>query len=244
MAAYLNLPSLAHDFLKPSRVAANVVGNVISGGANGVGESITMDLSCGGMVTYELDANASSRNMEVHNYLDWLSARLNGGFRFINVPIWTDAKGPFPVLDGKKRAIIKGIPHSDGSLFSDGSGYSQATVWGEVTENAALNAGILKMRVYGLSRPLQWSDWFSIYHADKKGWRAYRHWEVLSATDETNPVYTLALQPPLRAAVPAGTRVEFARPLCAMKFAADFNLPSETPGNYVRQVTLKFVEAF
>lgn len=138
---------------------------------------------------------------------------------------------------------MTGIPHSDGSLFSDGTGYSQATVWGEITEAANLNAGVISMRVYGLSRPLRWSDWFSIYHTTK-GWRAYRYWDVLAVTDEENPVYTLAIAPPLREVITVGTRVEFARPRFVAKFKADFTLPSVVEAFFVTQQTIQFSEAF
>lgn len=62
-------------------------------------------------------------------YLNWVSARMNGSFRFMVVPILSDWMGPFPV-DSRDipQPIISGIPHSDGALFSDTSGYSQAGV--------------------------------------------------------------------------------------------------------------------
>jgi len=248
MANYLNQPTLAADFIAPGKTTYDVIGSSIDGGRNGTGQGQNIEMSGGGIVTafYE---DCKIKDPEQYEYINWLGARLNGGFRFINVPIITDWFGPFPKIKKLPTAIVKGIPHSDGSYFDDGSGYSQATVWGIVTEDAALNAGILKMRVYGLSRPLRWSDWFSIYHNAAKGWRAYRYWDVLSSTAGTDDAgayvdYALALAPPLRESVAAGTRVEFARPRFVAKFKADFTLPSVVEAFFVTQQAIQFVEAF
>lgn len=239
MAKFLNLPTLEADFLAPLRTPVDVMGSSVDGGRSGTGETIEIQMSGGGALssTYE---ECKITEPEQFEYINWLGARLTGGFRFINVPIITDWWGPF----AGKRPTIGGIPHSDGAYFSDGSGYSQATVYGELVQSAGLNAGIIKMRVYGLSRPLRWSDWFSIYHEAAKGWRAYRYWDVLDVTSETNPVYTLALSIPLREATPSGTRVEFARPRFAAKFRAGFTLPSVSEAFYSIQQNIQFSEAF
>ncbi len=194
---------------------------------------------------------------ERHEVINWLGARLNGSYRFINVPVINDGIGPFPFIEGKHRPIIKGIQHSDGSFFSDGAGYSQATVWAKLIEAAPLNAGQIKMRIYGASRRLRWSDWFSIYHdqngSKSKGWRAWRYWENDRTAEGTENVagvnlsfmdYTLGIDPPLREATAANTRIEAARPMCVMKFPRGFTLPWQYEGNYQARPTLQFVEAF
>ncbi|MBY5865987.1 hypothetical protein [Rhizobium leguminosarum] len=244
MANYLNQPTLAADFLAPPKTTYDVVGSSIDGGRNGFGESQSIEMSGGGLVsaTYE---DCKIKDPEQYEYVNWLGARLNGGFRYINVPIITDWFGPFPKNGKLPNPIFKGIPHSDGSLFDDGSGYSQATVWGEVLEDAPVNAGVIAMRVYGLSRPLRWSDWFSIYHSTAKGWRAYRYWDVLNANaGDGFTDYSLAISPPLREATPASTRVEFARPRFVAKFRPDFTLPSVVEAFFVTQQTIQFSEAF
>ncbi len=243
MAVYINQPTLAANFLAPVRTTYDVTGSSVDGGRNGVGEGQSIEMSGGGIVTANYE-DCKIKDPEHYEYVNWLGARLNGGFRFINVPIITDWFGPFPKIGRLPTPIVTGIPHSDGSYFDDGTGYSQATVYGEITEAAALNAGTIKMRVYGLSRPLRWSDWFSIYHTTK-GWRAYRYWDVLARTDGSGYAdYTLALAPPLRQAVAVGTRVEFARPRFVAKFKADFTLPSVVEAFFVTQQAIQFVEAF
>ncbi|HEV7305206.1 hypothetical protein [Ensifer sp.] len=247
MAVYINQPTLAANFLAPLRTTYDVTGSSIDGGRNGVGEGQSIEMSGGGIVTaiYE---DCKIKDPEHYEYVNWLGARLNGGYRFINVPIITDWFGPFPKIGRLPTPIVSGIPHSDGSYFDDGSGYSQATAWGEITEAAALNAGVIRLKVYGLSRPLRWSDWFSIYHPTK-GWRAYRYWEVLDSTEGSDGSgaftdYQLAIAPPLREAVTVGTRVEFARPMFVAKFKSDFTLPSVVEAFFVTQQAIQFVEAF
>ncbi|RVL04770.1 hypothetical protein [Sinorhizobium meliloti] len=242
MAVYTGQPTLEANLLAPVKAIYDVTGSSIDGGRNGVGESQTIEMSGGGIITATYE-DCKIKDPEQYEYVNWLGARLNGGFRFVNVPIITDWFGPFPRVNGLPAPIVSGITHSDGSSFSDGAGYSQATVWGTVATAAALNAGIIKMRVSGLDRPLRWSDWFSIYHPNK-GWRAYRYWEVISKTDDPTPLYTLAISPPLREAVTANTRVEFARPRFVAKFKSEFTLPSVVEAFFVTQQSIQFSEAF
>lgn len=242
MSAYTNVPTLEANLLAPASVSVDVMGSSVSGGRNAVGESQTIEMSGGGLLTATY-SDCKLTVPEQYEYVNYLGARFNGGFRFLNVPIISDWYGPFPIVNGITRAKIGGIRHSDGTLHSDGTGYSQRTVRGVVAQTAGLNAGILKIRMFGLARPLRWSDWFSINHPTK-GWRAYRQWEVLDVTAEENPVYTLALSMPLREATPLGTDVEFVRPRFVAKFKDGFTLPSVVEAFFVTQQTIQFSEAF
>jgi hypothetical protein len=250
MGSLINQPLLALDFLACPKASYDVVGGGIDGGRNSIGESQTIELSGGGLVTASLE-DCKIVSKEQLRYINKLGARMNGGFRNIVVPIPTDWHGPFPTIGGLPTPIVTGIPHSDGSLFSDVSGYSQATVWGEFLANAALNAGQVSIRVYGASRDID-GDWFAVEHA-VKGWRAYRDWDGSKTGSGTTAVsgatlaysdYSLSIQPPLRQAVTAGTRVEFARPRFVAKFKADFTLPSVIEAFFVTEQTIQFSEAF
>ncbi|MGN7803151.1 hypothetical protein ACTJKE_10510 [Ensifer sp. 22521] len=251
--SYINQPTVPIQYLRPTRASFDVTGSGIDGGVNGNGESIAIEISGGGRVvaTYERCV-LQGDDMERHEVINWLGARGNGSFRFFNVPIINDGIGPFPVINGKRRPIVSGIPHSDGALLSDISGYSQATVWGKLTASATVGAGQISMRVYEAARPLRWSDWFSIYHPTK-GWRAYRYWESHKAAEGVESVgdvnlnyvdYQLATSPALREGSALDTRVELARPLCVMKFPQGFTLPWDYEAWYQSRPTLQFAEAF
>ncbi|TPM19770.1 hypothetical protein [Mesorhizobium sp. B2-3-6] len=249
---YINLPTLDIDFLRPSKMSFDTKGGGLEGGRNGLGESITIETSGGGVLigSYE-ECFVQAR--ESHEYINWVAARMNSSVRFMNVPIKSDWMGPFPVdTRSIPRPIIDGIPHSDTSLFSDGAGYSQFSVFGTMGAAAALNAGQITLNLYGAERNLRWSDWFSIYHPIK-GWRAYRYWETTDPVPITETVegvvytgsqYVLSLDRPLREAVPAGTRIEFARPRCVMKFPSGFTLPWDAQGFWQSSPTIQFVEGF
>lgn len=256
MSRFLGLPTLYEDFILSGEMDVDVVGAALSGGRNTVGESISVETSGGGTVVCSY-ANCNAFEAEHHEYLNALGARLNGGYRHIVVPIMTDGAGPFPIVNNNPVPIIRGIPHSDGTGFSDGSAYSQATVWGEITGDAPLNAGIVKMRIYGAVRTIRWSDWFSLCHDEgprPKGHRAYRTWETLDSVEsivsiEGEPMtvfdVTLAISPPLRQAVTAGKPAEFARPRFTAKFPHDFTLIWKvTPPFHARGFSLHFIEAF
>ncbi|EHK56896.1 hypothetical protein [Allomesorhizobium alhagi] len=245
MAVYINVPTIDIDYLRPKRFSFDTQGGGLEGGRNGLGEGITIGLSGGPIVTASYQ-ECFTHYREQHEYVNWIAARLNGSFRFVNVPLLTDWVGPFPVdANGGPEPIISEIPHSDGSTFSDGSGYSQPTVWGEVTEAATYNAGVIKFQLFGAARLLRHSDWFSIYN-ETKGWRASRPWEIRDINDPSaeSPIYTVAIDVPLREAITVGQRLEFARPRCVMKFPAGFTLPQEAEGFWVSEPTLQFTEAF
>lgn len=244
-------PTLEADFLGPESVSVDVVGSSLDGGRNGNGQTLSIEMSGGGnlVATYE---NCKIVEPEQFEYVNWLGARLNGGFRFINVPIITDWYGPFRTKDSKPY-LTAGATHSDDSSFADGSLYSQPTVFGKMREYTALGAGIIKVRLYDAPREIRWSDWFAIQHPNK-GWRAYRNWDVLSkgtpgtviedGATRTFTDYQLAISPALREAALAGTRVEFVRPKFVGKFASGFTLPSRSVAFYALQQSIEFSEAW
>lgn len=253
MGKYTNLPTLHIDFLKMGEFSVSSAGDGIDGGRNGEGDSPAIDFSGGGKLVCSLD-NCYVQTPEEHEYANHLAAYLNHSKRCINVPFLTDWMGPFPIAAGYPpvpQPIIWGIPHSDGALFSDGAGYSQATVFGTLDAAASLGAGQIAINIFGAARPLRWSDWFSIYHPTR-GWRAYRYWEcsdpvAITRTVEgvvyTGQQYTVALDRPLREAVSAGDRIELARPLCVMRFPRGFNLEWRIRGFWQSSPSLQFVEA-
>lgn len=254
---FLNLPLLYLDYIKPQRLRFDVVGNAVSGGRNMLGQEVSYEMTGGGFLSCTYGGLWVQRREE-HEYITWLAAYLNGSFRAIDVPLKTDWQGPFPVYDRVPAPFATGIPHSDGSLFSDGSGYSQATVWGKVVSAAPLRSGTLRLRIYDAARALRWSDWFSIYHDGNgdlsMGWRSYRNWNILTEHGSGNETidgtsfpyreYTLAIQPTLREAVAAGQRIEFARPRVASKLMPGTNVLSDVEGFWLSRPTLEFTEAF
>lgn len=242
MANYTGIPTLNADLLGPDRVSIDVPGGAIDGGRNGLGESISIEMSGGGLLTASYDDCHIVDELQ-YEYVNWLGARLNGGFRFINVPIITDWWGMFPKVGAVKVPYVAALPKATGALFTTAGGFKEATVYGEVMEDAAAGAGIVKIKVFNGRRDIRFSDWFAFEHATK-GWRAYRNWRIISKSDAENPVYELGIQPALRDAISDGDRVEFARPRFVGKFRQGFTLPSISQSFYSIQQSIQFSEAF
>lgn len=244
-------PTLLLDQLvHPWEMEIDVPGTSEDSGRNGNGMTISRDSSGGGFLT----AMYSGTNTEPidHEYGAWLSAYLSSPNRLINVPIITDWWGPFPrdVATGIPKVFHNGITHSDGTFFSDGTGYSEPTVHGIITQPAALNAGVITMQVFGAARPLRWSDWFSIYNPNK-GWRAHRYWAVNSKSADANPIYNLSIDPPLREEITSTQvdnelRAEFARPRFVAKLKPGFSIPQKINAEkfWNAKPNLPFWEAF
>lgn len=251
--SFIDQPTLDVDFIKPQSMVFDVAANVIDGGRNMLNEGISIEATGGGFVTASYK-NCYVQQPQEHSYANWLAARLNGSFRFINVPLKTDWQGPFPIFDRFPAMYVTAVPNANGTLIDTGEGYTETTVFGQVLADAASNAGQISIRLFGAPRLIQWSDWFSIYHSAARGWRAYRNWDVISVSDEGSlggegalqkyRDYVLAIQPTLRAAVTAGTRVEFVRPRFVAKLAAGARVLSEVQGFWQSSPTLQFTEAF
>lgn len=244
MSRYTGLPILNVPFLRPMDMMFDTKGGGIDGGKNSLSQTITIGLT-GGPTVLGSYKQCRIFKPDQFSYINWLGARLNDSHRYINVPIITDYAGLFPLgSDGVRRAIIDGIPHSDGALFSDDSGYSQITVTGTVSP-AALNAGQVSIRIIGAGHDIGFSEWFSIYHPEK-GWRAYRNWDIISKTGPSvaDRTYTLAISPPLRETITATTEVRISRPLCVMKLPSGFTIPFAASGYWRNDADLMFEEAF
>lgn len=111
----------------------------------------------------------------------------------------------------KPATYTTGIPHSDGSLFSDGSGFSQENELITFNADAALRATTVQLNInYGV---LSAGNCFSVYTATQ-GWRLY---EIRRIFPVSGTVWNAEIRPPLREAVSAGTLLESALPRCTMR---------------------------
>lgn len=253
MAVYVNLPTLNVSYLKPEEMEFFPMSGAFEGGRNGLGDTASIDLFGGPKLAGSYE-NCFVQAPDEHGYVNWLSAYLASPLRLINVPVLNDWSSLFPLVNGIPSPFATGTPHSDGATFSDGAGYSQATVFGTFEEAAALNAGQIKINVFGAARNLGRSitDWMSTYHS-VKGWRAWRYWECSDPVNVTRTVdghsyagkqYTLGLDIPLRQAVEVGQRIEFARPRCVMKLPAGESVRWRVRGFWQSRPSLRFEEAF
>lgn len=106
-----------------------------------------------------------------------------------------------------------GVPHSDGTPFSDETLYSGPTVSAITQADAALNDSEIVIKLVG-GRPIVGGEDFGILHVDAS-WRTYRIQRVFPEGDNLR----LVIDPVLREAVPAGAVVDFDDPRCVMRLA-------------------------
>lgn len=112
-----------------------------------------------------------------------------------------------------------GIPHSDGSRFSDGSGYRQSTIKVSVAVAAARRSTSLRLTIEQAG-PLKRGMYFTIW-SFAAGVMLPRMYMITKPVDVDGSTVTVTFLPPLRTAVDAGEDVDFADPCAAMNLAGD-----------------------
>lgn len=250
MADLINIPTLDLSILKPRTISVDVKAGGLEGGRNGIGEPITIDLTGGGYLMVEY-GECGIHDPQQHAYISYLGALLNSGFRTINVPIMTDWMGPFPKTGLYPQPLYNPLFDPDESLI-DGATSTVQTVFGYVYAASAANAGIVYMDIVGMVRPIEHSEWFSIFHSTKgfRAYRTYRHQLIgdvvvtVSGKEYDGKRYTLWLDRPLRQAIAAGEIAEFGRPRNVMRFPADFTLSWSAGDFWVDRPSIRFTEAF
>lgn len=135
-----------------------------------------------------------------------------------------------PALDGRRAPWPDGvtsygaIPHGDGALFSDGTGYTQPVI--DIVTNAAIAEGATTAELLvNLAGDLIGGMHFSY------GERLFR---IKNVVDVTGDVWTVSLAFPAREAVPAGVRLEFDEPYFRARLATDTEMAIDIlPGEQV-----------
>lgn len=208
----------------PNGVEADIERRVVSGGTSLSGDETLIGTDGGGRVFAEFS----------EFYLDEPEVAL--AYRALSV-IAEDGLVPLfvPLCDARHQPTVghMTVPHSDGTPFADEALYQQQDGGVVTTAGAALRATFLAIQNVSLARPLLGGEWFSINHPTLRH-RAYR-----VATVEGGGI---TFRPPLREAVPAGTALNFADPLCTMRVDGAMRSPSSM--GYAEAPALRFVEHF
>jgi hypothetical protein len=145
--------------------------------------------------------------------LEWrgIIADLQGGLEDVVI-------GPFdhlraPVHSGLPP-VIGGIRHSDGSLFSDGSGYSQSSIKVRSKTSLALRATSATLTI-DEAGPLKRGMYFTVYDGIRPSM-----YMITKPPEVEGNTATVRFLPTLRAPVSAGDEVDFADPKLVMNLAS------------------------
>jgi hypothetical protein len=145
--------------------------------------------------------------------LEWrgIIADLQGGLEDIIISPFDHLRAP---VHSGLPPVITGIPHSDGSFFSDGAGYSQSSIKVSAASNLSFRStsAVLGIEAAG---PLKRGMYFSVYD----GMRPSMY--IITKPPEINgSTANISFLPPLRTAVASGAEVDFADPKLVMNLAS------------------------
>lgn len=164
--------------------------------------------------------------------LAWRWLKAGGRASVILVPA-KDGRGP-----AHRAGIVyrgaRGVPHSDGATFSDGAGYGQNYSGATLAEAVAMNATQIRINLPASLKLLPGMR-FSL-----PGGRLH---EIADLVDRVGTIWTVKIGPWTVAAWPAGTALEFERPVCRMRMASDETGALSLSLNRFATPTIEFVEA-
>lgn len=149
--------------------------------------------------------------------LEWrgLIADLQGGLEDLVISAFDTFQAP---VVGDLPPVITGIPHSDGSFFSDGSGYSQSTIHVKLEADAALRATTARLLIEEAG-PLKRGMYFSRRETTPVGIRP-RMYMITKPPEIDGNIANITFLPPLRSDAVAGEDLDFADPKATMNLAS------------------------
>lgn len=209
----------------PNGTETYIERRTISGGTALSGDETLIGTDGGGRIAVEM-SDFDLDEPEVAIAWDAIDAYMDGGLRAMIVPLCDAVHQPAFYFDG--------VPHSDGTPFSDETLYDTPGTDVSLSSDAALRATIIQIDITALNgNPL---GWFSIDHAT---WR-HRCYKVAEILAQTSTTATISIRPPLREATTAGASLDFDEPRCVMRIDGDMRAP-RTMG-YADGQALRFVE--
>lgn len=192
--------------LAPRRVAFSLRGQVIAGPVSLTGRSQATATDTG-YWTAVLSGIPTGGAARVKAYRRLLG-QLAGGAGIVKVPAFDREQAPWPVA-----GVYTATPSdfTDGTEFSDGTGFFEPVI--KVTAGADAAIGATQIAVVVASADtIVGGEYFSVHG------RLYRIESVLSVSGGNQ---AWAITPAVRAAIASGARLDFDRPVCRMRLAAE-----------------------
>jgi hypothetical protein len=164
-----------------------------------------------------------------HRLWNALRTSIGGRAGLVVVPVWQLDLAPWP--DG--GAGVTTVPHSDGSLHSDGAPYVQGSIDITAESAAAIGATSIVLRINHAEAAL-YGIRFSYDNA---------LYETGLPTGVSGDLWTVPIFPAVRAAIPAGAQLEVDNPTCLCRLASDRAMDNERDTGRVSFPDVAFVEA-
>jgi hypothetical protein len=200
MVAPLEFP---HDVLKYRSFQFDLAGQVVAGGLSQSGLQQVVNASGGGVWTLRLEGFKLRKPEQVRA---WRKIQFAGhaGVYPINVSVCDLRHSP---------SLTGGVPHSDLSPFGDLSLYVEGGDDLETVSSAEVRATSITVAFSDYGPPVG-GEFFSLEYGDNR-----HSLHVITSVEPFAGDYILRFVPPLRAAIPAGTHVEFKEPMLTMRQA-------------------------
>lgn len=216
----------------------DLTSRIVTPGITGSGVIPKMSTDGGGLWRYDV-SNIQLTTTALRKAWRAIAGKCDGGLNKLIVPFYDKWHQPWPVVNGEQVTSYDPISHDDGTLFSDGSGYSQNVIDAVTVGSAALRATTLTIRFF-YGGPLEGGEHFSIDHPTMR----HRIYRVVGVELNGAGRSVVTVRPPLREAVPACTPLDFDTPRCVMEPATSDALDIVTDINQIARPSPVLIEAF
>jgi len=216
------------NILRPGQVSPNIVAFTRTGGKSlgGIERPIRSDRGYWSIALQQI----ALYDGETRRAWNALRSSLNGRAGLVSIPVWSDDSAAFP--DGASAS--PDLPHSDGTFFSDGTGYL-GTPAIEIRMNtlASIGATVVALRVVRAGPDIAGTR-FSYNSA---------LYEIGQPISISGAVWQVPVFPSLRAAIPADALLECDRPRCLVRLASDREMDVAVSRAGADKRDINFVEA-
>lgn len=217
-----------HDILKYRSFQFDLAGQVITGGLSQSGLQQVVNASGGGVWTLRMEGFKLRKPEQVRA---WRAIQFGGhaGVYPINVSICDLRQAP---------RMIGGVPHSDLSPFGDLSLYASGISEFFTLSSAGIRATAITVGFYDRAPP-EPGQFFSLPYGDDQ-----HSLHVITSVEQFGVGYILRFVPPLRAAIPINTPVEFQRPMLTMRQAGPDAMSGALVMGKFMEPSATFIEYF
>lgn len=217
-----------HDILKYRSFQFDLAGQVITGGLSQSGLQQVVNASGGGLWTLRLEGFKLRKPEQVKA---WRKIQFggHGGVYPINVSICDLRHAP---------QLLPGVPHSDLTPFSDLTLYVTGGSDFITVSNAGVRATSITV-AFDDSEPPTGGEFFSLPYGDDR-----HSLHMITSVEPFGSNYILRFVPPLRAAIPLGTMVEFDKPILTMRQSGPDAMSAALVMGKLMEPSATFVEYF
>jgi hypothetical protein len=227
-----------YTLLQESKMQWEIMGNVVGSGQTGSGAMPLSRLDGGGLWKATL-TELGLWTADHRRTWRAVSAIADGGAQPLIVTVRENVDAPWPIVSGSEVSSFAPVPHSDGSFFSDGSGYATSAI--EAIASGAVDLRSTEMTIEIVAGgELKGGEYFSIDHEDLR-WRLYR---IRTAVDNGDGTFDVTFRPPLRAVIADAQPLEFDRPKCVMRIATSDSMDATLEDGFFGKPSVSFIEAF